>query len=105
MKANYIDRPREQFSNINDEHLKEKNSEIHQRYPKSGYCEMMTLLKTDEVSLIVQRERVRKLLPEVDSGGASSQWTPAVKRRVYCVPTPNSLWHLDSNGKLIRLDV
>ena len=105
MKANHIDRPREQFSNINDEHLKEKISEIHQRYPRSGYLEITALLKTEEVPLIVQRERVRKLLAEVDPEGTSSRWTLTVKKRVYRVPTSNFLWHLDSNHNLIRLDV
>ena len=50
----------------------------------------------------VQRQRVRDSLKRVDPEGTAERWSAAVHRRVYKVPTPNSLWHMDSHMKLIR---
>lgn len=52
--------------------------------------------------MIVQREAVRQLLSKLDPEGTAQRWSALLKRRVYSVPTPNYLWHLDSNHKLIR---
>ena len=71
-------------------------------YPKSDYQEMTLLLKSQEPSIVAQRERVRKILAEIDPQGIASQWTVTAKRRVYRVLIPNFLWHLDTNHRLIR---
>jgi len=52
--------------------------------------------------LVVQRHRVRQSLNRVDPLGSACRWGRAVTRRTYSVPTPNSLWHLDSHMKLVR---
>ena len=49
----------------------------------------------------VQRWRVREWLQIVDPIGRAVRWTCSVQRRVYNVRAPNSLWHIDSNHKLI----
>lgn len=39
----------------------------------------------------VQRQKVRRILSEVDSIGTARRWNNAIHRRTYTVPTPNSL--------------
>ena len=53
--------------------------------------------------LNLQRHRVREALRTVDPSGTATRWGKTVSRRVYRVAMPNSLWHLDSHMKLIRL--
>ena len=50
----------------------------------------------------VQRERLRSAIHQVDPVGAASRRRPPIRRRVYSVPCPNYIWHIDGNHKLIR---
>lgn len=50
----------------------------------------------------VTRNRIRKCLSEIDPIGTAKRWSNTIKRRLYSVKTPNSLWHLDANLKLSR---
>jgi len=51
---------------------------------------------------IIQRQKVRRILSEVDPIGTARRWSNTIHRRTYKVPTPNALWHIDANLKLIR---
>ena len=59
------------------------------------------LLRTQGV--FVTRSRVREMLTRVNPTAAERRWSRTVARRVYHVPYPNSLWHIDGNMRLIRL--
>ncbi|CAB3985660.1 cytosolic Fe-s cluster assembly factor nubp1-b-like [Paramuricea clavata] len=50
----------------------------------------------------VQRSRIRECLALLDPQNTALRWGVTVSRRVYCVPWPNSLWHLDGHHSLIR---
>ena len=50
----------------------------------------------------VQRRRIRESLNRVDPRNTALRWGALVSRRVYFVPWPNSLWHLDGHHSLIR---
>ncbi|XP_077978536.1 uncharacterized protein LOC144433983 isoform X2 [Glandiceps talaboti] len=52
--------------------------------------------------LRIQRWRVTECLRRVDPVGTALRWRMTIHRRKYYVPTPNSLWHIDSAHKLIR---
>ncbi|CAK6955930.1 PREDICTED: uncharacterized protein LOC107740433 [Scomber scombrus] len=52
--------------------------------------------------LLVPQRRVRDVLTQINPAAAARRWSSAVTRRVYCVPHPNSLWHIDGNMRLIR---
>lgn len=52
--------------------------------------------------IIVQRERCRRLLADLDPVGTAQRWAQVNNKLKYIVPTLNSLWHIDSNHKLIR---
>lgn len=50
----------------------------------------------------VQRSRLRDALHLVDPEGVERRKRKTVTRRVYSVPCPNFLWHIDGTHKLIR---
>ena len=49
----------------------------------------------------IQRDRIRKSLARIDPRNARIRWVITISRRAYCVPGPNSLWHLDGHHSLI----
>ena len=51
--------------------------------------------------LHIQRRRVIDCLRRVDPVGTALRWRMTIHRKKYFVPTPNSLWHIDSGHKLI----
>ena len=51
--------------------------------------------------LRIQRWRVSDCLLCVDPVGTALRWQMTIHRRKYFVPTPNSLWHIDSGHQLI----
>ena len=50
----------------------------------------------------VQRDKVRKAIHTVDTEGVEKRKQKPIKRRVYSVPFPNYIWHIDGNHKLVR---
>ena len=56
--------------------------------------------------LQIQEERVRRVVRKVDTVGVQLRkmymHELRVRRRVYNVPAPLSLWHIDGNHKLTR---
>ena len=50
----------------------------------------------------VQRSRMRSIIKEVDPEGVQARSRLPIRRRVYSVPCPNYMWHIDGNHKLIR---
>ncbi|KAJ7637976.1 hypothetical protein DFH06DRAFT_917622, partial [Mycena polygramma] len=50
----------------------------------------------------IQKERVMLSLRRVDKLGNVLRRRKIVKRRVYQVKHPNTLWHLDGHHKMIR---
>ena len=57
-----------------------------------------------KISIFPKRERVRRSMQRVDRGGAAHRAMNShrLQRRIYSVPGPNALWHLDGYHKLIR---
>lgn len=51
---------------------------------------------------LVQRDRVRAAINRVDPGNSALQGAAVITRRVYSVPWPNSLWHIDGHHSPIR---
>lgn len=54
------------------------------------------------IGMKVTREQVRALLREINPASAALRRAVVRNRRVYKVPFPNSLWHIDGQHKLIR---
>ena len=51
---------------------------------------------------LVQRDRVRAAINRVDPANTALRWAAVITHRVYSVPWPNSLWHIDGHHSLIR---
>ena len=102
MKRNNISSRNARFTMISDDSLKEKINQIRLRFPNSGIREVTSMLQISDPPIRVQRDRVAKLLSVVDPVGSARRWTQSITRRVYSVPQPNSLWHVDTHHKLIR---
>ncbi|XP_011687057.1 PREDICTED: uncharacterized protein LOC105449500 [Wasmannia auropunctata] len=91
---------RNKYYNGSDAELRREISDLHAQYPNSGSNMITAYLKAK--GKVVQRRKVRRFLSEIDPIGTASRWSNAIHRRTYKVPTPNSLWHIDANLKLIR---
>ena len=87
------------FSVITDDNLDAQIREILRLTLYSGECYVRGSLKGRNIT--VQRERVRESLRRVDPIGKNMKRRHAICRRVYNVPGPNYLWHIDSNHKTI----
>ena len=100
MKDNEMISMRQRYSVMTDAVLKNVITDINSNFPNSGIREMVAHLKSR--NLVVQRNRVAKLLAEVDHVGTAVRWAQVIQRRRYQVPSPNSLWHMDSHHSLVQ---
>ena len=89
------------FSDISDQDLDSLVKELLERQGRTmGQVFISGYLKSK--GLWVQRRRVRDCLLRVDPDNRILRWGVVVSRRVYYVPWPNSVWHLDGHHSLIR---
>jgi len=82
--------PRVTYSNITHHDLCNQVQEILDILPEAGETMVIGALRTRNIN--VQRRRIREAINEVDPVGRALRRTVAVVRRVYNVPSPNSLW-------------
>ena len=57
-------------------------------------------LKCIQNGYVVTQETVRHLLHVIDPSGIKNRSRGRLRRRVYCNPGPNFMWHMDSYDKL-----
>lgn len=91
---------RNMYSTIGDVELGAVISRIQQQHPNCGYRMMRGHLMA--MGVRVQESRVKESLRRVDPIGVANRWIQSIHRRTYSVPSPNALWHMDGNHKLIR---
>ncbi|KAF5308923.1 hypothetical protein FQR65_LT00005 [Abscondita terminalis] len=91
---------KKRYSQISREDLYNVVQALQKRCPNAGAVMMDGYLKAE--GICVQRRRIRKTLNDVNPMGMAKRWSQTIKRRVYKVPTPNSLWHMDAHMKLSR---
>ena len=92
---------RSNYSDISDRELDEIVGHIHSQFPLCGNKQMIGHLTS--LGFRVQQIRVRESMRRVDPEGTIARRLSTINRRVYSVPSPLSLWHIDGNHKLIRL--
>ncbi|KAK9976937.1 hypothetical protein ABG768_018758 [Culter alburnus] len=85
---------------VTEEELIQHVRRLHSLYPNTGSEIMRGLLRGE--GLFVQRCRVREALTQIDPTATARRWSSSIAQRVYHVPHPNSLWHIDGNMRLIR---
>ena len=89
------------YSDISDNELDILIQQFINEHGSLVGCSMLTgHLKS--LGIRVQRQRIRKSLSRVDPANAQIRWAVTVTRRVYSVPGPNSLWHIDGHHSLIN---
>jgi AcrR family transcriptional regulator len=88
------------YSNITDAALDQVVQTIKQVHPNDGERLMAGHLASR--GIIVQRARLRGSIHRTDPENTAIRRSIAVRRRVYNVDGPNSLWHIDGHHKLIR---
>jgi len=85
------------WTQISDNDLEKIVQEIQELTPNIGQARLLGALRSR--GLNIQRWRVRNCLRTLDPIGTALRWRSAIYRRKYSVPTPNALWHIDSNHK------
>ena len=88
------------YSNISDAALDQEVQSVKRVHPNDG--ERLMAGHLISCGIIVQRARLRGSIHRVDPENTAIRRSIAIRRRVYHVDGPNSLWHLDGHHKLIR---
>ena len=88
------------YSTITDENLDSLVADIKRSYPTYGEVLLRSHLITLGVN--IQRSRLRACIHRIDPYTIELRRRETVRRLVYSVESPNSLWHIDGNHKLIR---
>ena len=86
------------FSSISDPELDRIVNNLIRRFPNAGEIMLTGHLRAGDIH--VQRRRPRESVRRVT--GTQQSLHPAITRRTYSVPGPNSLWHVDGNHKMIK---
>ena len=91
---------RARYADLTDAELHRIVSEIQEEYPSCGNQQMRGHLLSRGYR--IQQHRIREAQRTVDPEGCIMRQLHVINRRAYNVPSPRSLWHVDSNHKLIR---
>ncbi|TFY60474.1 hypothetical protein EVJ58_g5126 [Rhodofomes roseus] len=88
------------YAPLSDEQVDQLVRAFKVERPNAGIRHVHSYFRTQW--LRIQRQRIIDSLHRVDAIGAALRHKKAVARRVYSVPRPNHLWHIDGHHKLIR---
>ncbi len=88
------------YTDISDHDLDEVMTTTQHNYPNAGLVILQGLLVSEGVH--VQRQRLRDSVTRTDPIRRIARWHQVLSRRTYCVPRPNSLWHIDGHHSLFR---
>jgi len=88
------------YSPISDQELDGKIRCIKEGHPNDG--EVLIQGHLARMGVRVTRRALRASIHRVDHDGTVERQRHVVRRRVYSVPHPNAVWHIDGHHKLIR---
>lgn len=88
------------FSDASEAEIRQAVEVISRSHPNAGESIVMGHLRAR--GFHVQRSRVRSAIHHNNPNGPMSRFHPPIRRRVYSVPCPNYVWHIDGNHKLVR---
>ena len=89
-----------QYSMLSDQELDNIVQTIRQQFPMCGNKQMQGHLLS--IGYRVQQHRVRDSQRRLDPHGSVLRQLHVLNRRIYSVPAPLSLYHMDGHHKLIR---
>ena len=81
MARNHMKPVRQKFSILSDDQLKLEITKISLKFPNAGYREVWSHLKNQNPPIIVQRERCRRLLADVDLVSNVQRWAQVTNRQ------------------------
>ncbi|CAB3977405.1 hypothetical protein AC249_AIPGENE24350 [Paramuricea clavata] len=90
----------EKYSTLSEQEVQNVVAEVKKNHPNAGEVMLQGHLQSKGITL--QHHKIRTAIHAVDPDGVEARKRPTIKRRVYSVPYPNYLWHIDGNHKLIR---
>ena len=88
------------YTDISNTDLDRMVQSIKEAHPNDG--ERMVIGHLHHHGIIVPRAKVRASIHRVDPVNTAIRRSVTIRRRVYCVNGPNSLWHIDGHHKLIK---
>ncbi|KAJ7387940.1 hypothetical protein OS493_001293 [Desmophyllum pertusum] len=80
------------YSNVSESELQQAVASVKNNHPNAGEVMLQGHLRAQGIH--VQRSRMREAILALDPS-VTARKRPAIKRRVYSVPCPNYLWHID----------
>jgi len=89
-----------EFSDISNMELWSYVEHIKLSMPDAGQNMIKGILRGEGIH--VPLTRIRECISEVDPINTTLRWATPISRKMYSVASPNSLWHIDGNHKLIR---
>ena len=88
------------YTQITDAELNDIITKIRRDHPRDG--EAMTNGHLVRLGVQVPRRRLRQLIHRVDHEATVARQGRTIRRRIYSVPHPNAVWHIDTHHKLIK---
>ena len=88
------------YSDISNNELDSMVDSIKQTHPNDG--ERLLIGHLHRLGILLPRSRVRASIHRVDPINTAIGRSVKIRRRVYCVEGPNSLWHIYGHRKLIK---
>ena len=89
-----------EFTDISNLELRACIERIVHTMPDAGQNMIKGILRGEGIHVSVTR--IRECISEVDPINTALRWAIPISRREYSVPSPNALWHINGNHKLIR---
>ena len=93
---------RQRYTSLTDAELMPIIQAITRQFPNSGINGIRSMLSQYPEPVNIQRDRLHRLMALVDPVNMARRWAQVTPRRRYSVPTPNSLWHVDTHHKIIK---
>lgn len=87
------------YSVISNNELDSMVDSMKQTHPNDG--ERLLPGHLHRLGIALPRSRIRASIHRVDPINTAIRRSVTIRRRVYCVEGPNSLWHINGHHKLI----
>jgi hypothetical protein len=90
----------ERFTRQSPDEIESAVTATKQSHPNAG--EVMVQGHLAAAGIHVQRRKIRSAIHTVDPEGVQERKKKPIKKRTYSVASPNYVWHIDGNHKLVR---
>ena len=88
------------YTHLTNEQLDEIIQGKKQNHPNDGEILIQGHLRSRDIQ--IPRQAQQESIHCIDSSGVAEHRRSAVKCRIYSIPYPNFVWHIDGHHKLIR---